>query len=92
MSKEEVASIMTYCKEKSISYKSHLDELGIPFWRFYDSRRHYADEEPRSGPGEFLQLQPDGAFTQMPSFKRRGERSLRQHQSHRIHLLHPQAI
>ena len=29
MSKEEVAEIITYCKEKGISYKSRLAELGI---------------------------------------------------------------
>ena len=34
MSKEEVAEIMTYCKENGGSYKSRLSELGIPSWNF----------------------------------------------------------
>ena len=45
MSKEEVAEIMTYCKEKGISYKSRLAELDIPAWKFYDSKSRYAKEQ-----------------------------------------------
>ena len=29
MSKEEVAEIMNYCKEKGVTYKARLEELGI---------------------------------------------------------------
>lgn len=70
MSKEEVAEIITYCREKGISYKSRLEELGIPGWKFFDSKSHYAKEQaesPASG-GEFLQLTTGGAFVPMPSF------------------------
>ena len=70
MSKEEIAGIMTYCRENGISYKTRLDELGIPEWKFYDSRARYAREQAEtSAPsGEFLQLMPGGAFVPMPSF------------------------
>ena len=64
MSKEEVAEIMTYCKEKGISYKSRLEELGIPAWKFFDSKSRYAKEQSESpaSNGEFLQLTSGGAF------------------------------
>ena len=70
MSKEEVAEIMTYCKEKGISYKSRLEELGIPAWKFFDSKSRYAKEQTESPSlnGEFLQLTSGGAFVPMPSF------------------------
>jgi hypothetical protein len=70
MSKEEVAEIMTYCKEKGISYKSRLEELGIPAWKFFDSKSRYAKEQSESpaSNGEFLQLTSGGAFVPMPSF------------------------
>jgi len=64
MSKEEAASIMTYCKEKAISYKIRLKELGLPPQRFYDARRHNGGDESTSGKGEFLQLQSEGAISQ----------------------------
>jgi len=70
MSKEEVAEIMMYCKEKGISYKSRLEELGIPGWKFFDSKCRYAKEqaESQSSAGEFLQLTSGGEFVPMPSF------------------------
>ena len=48
MSKEEVAEIMTFCKERGISYKSRLAELGIPTWKFFDSKARYAKEQAES--------------------------------------------
>ena len=70
MTKEEVAEIITYCKEKGISYKSRLEELGIPGWKFFDSKARYAKEQSESpvSNGEFLQLASGGAFVPMPSF------------------------
>ena len=70
MSKEEVAEIMTYCKEKGISYKSRLAELDIPALKFYDSKSRYAKEQADSkeSAGEFLQLTSGGEFVPMPSF------------------------
>ena len=87
MSKEEVASIMAYCKEHSVSYKSRLQELNIPQWRFYDSKRRYADEESQEGKGEFLQLQPEGVFTPAPSFRNRSERLSRKRQKPEVNSL-----
>ena len=57
MSKEEVAEILTYCKEKGISYKSRLAELGIPEWKFYEGKSRYAKQQAESpgSNGEFLQ-------------------------------------
>ena len=37
LSKEEVADVISYCKEHGCSYKERLAELGIPEWKFYDS-------------------------------------------------------
>ena len=42
MTREEVAEIMNYCKEHKVTYKSRLEELNIPVWRFYDSKSRYA--------------------------------------------------
>lgn len=47
--REEVAAIMTYCQEHSMSYKDRLAELEIPAWRFYDAKSHYAKELSRLG-------------------------------------------
>lgn len=38
MTREEVVEIMNYCKEHKMTYKSRLEELNIPVWRFYDSK------------------------------------------------------
>ena len=35
MTQEEVVEIMNYCKEHKMTYKSRLEELNIPVWRFY---------------------------------------------------------
>ena len=70
MTREEVAAIMTYCQENSMSYKDRLAALEIPAWRFYDAKSHYAKEQEQSNgrAGEFLQLVPGGSFVPMPSF------------------------
>lgn len=36
MSKEEVAEIITYCREHNVRQCERLKELGIASWRFYD--------------------------------------------------------
>lgn len=41
MTKEEVTAIVAYCDEHRKSYKSRLKELGLPEWKFYDSKRKY---------------------------------------------------
>lgn len=66
---------MTYCKEHQKSYKSRLEELGVPEWRFYEAKARYAKEqEKESQAGEFLQLTAGGAFVPMPSFAATGGR------------------
>ena len=45
MTREEVVEIMNYCKEHKMTYKSRLEELNIPVWRFYDSKSRYAAEQ-----------------------------------------------
>lgn len=42
MTREEVVEIMNYCKEHKVTYKSRLEELNIPVWRFYDSKSREA--------------------------------------------------
>lgn len=69
MTREEVAEVITYCKENGISYKERLTELGIPIWKFYDSKARYAREQEASeAKGEFLQLSSGGTFIPTPSF------------------------
>lgn len=41
MSKEEIASIVLYCKENNVSFKDRLEELGITPWRFYAAKSKY---------------------------------------------------
>ena len=61
MSKEEVAEIITYCREHNVRQCDRLKELGIAAWRFYDARRKYTTESEKQV-GEFLQLMPGGTF------------------------------
>ena len=70
MAKEEVASIVKYCNDNGVSYKARLSELGVPEWRFFESKRHYAKEQASSASpsGEFLQLTAGGDFVPMPAF------------------------
>lgn len=66
MTKEEVAGIVAYCEEKKISYKQRLDELGIPTWKFYNSKRKFAPKQDGDNAGEFLQLLPCESFLSNP--------------------------
>lgn len=71
LSKEEVADVISYCKEHGCSYKERLAELGIPEWKFYDSKYKYAIRERKEfDKGRFLQLRTgsDGSMTPFPSF------------------------
>ncbi len=71
LSKEEVADVISYCKEHGCSYKERLAELGIPEWKFYDSKYKYAIRERKEfDKGRFLQLRTgsDGSMTPLPSF------------------------
>lgn len=69
MTKEEVASIVKYCNDNGVSYKARLSELGVPEWKFFESKRRYAKEQASSASpaGEFLQLTAGGDFVPMPS-------------------------
>lgn len=70
MTKGEVASIVKYCNDNGVSYTARLSELGVPEWRFFESKRHYAKEQASSASpsGEFLQLTAGGDFVPMPAF------------------------
>lgn len=74
MTQEEVASVMHYCKESGITYKTRLAELGIPEWRFYSSKARYAKAQSGEGAGEFIQLTGGGPLVPMPSFSARNGR------------------
>lgn len=56
MTREEVAEIIMYCKEHKVTYKSRLEELNIPVWRFYDSKSRYAEEQScvNTSKGDFM--------------------------------------
>lgn len=70
MTKEEVASIVMYCNDNGVSYKSRLSELGVPEWKFFESKRRYVKEQASSASptDEFLQLTAGDDFVPMPSF------------------------
>lgn len=69
MTREEVAEVITFCKKNDISYKARLAELGIPAWKFYDSKSRYAlEQESSEAKGEFLKLYDGGSSVPMPSF------------------------
>ena len=69
MTREEVAEVITFCKKNDISYKARLAELGIPAWKFYDSKSRYAlEQESSESKGEFLQLYSGGSSAPVPSF------------------------
>lgn len=78
MTKEEVASIVKYCNDNGVSYKARLFELGVPEWRFFVSKRHYAKEQASSASSlvEFLQLTAGGDFVPMPAFAAKTGRGL----------------
>ena len=61
---------MNYCKEHKVTYKSRLEELNIPVWRFYDSKSRYAAEQSsdKTAQGDFIELPHSGSFVPVPSF------------------------
>ncbi|WP_185140266.1 hypothetical protein [Proteiniphilum sp. X52] len=71
MTQEEVASVIHYCKESGITYKTRLAELGIPEWRFYSSKARYAKARSGEIAGEFIQLTGGGPLVPMPCFSAR---------------------
>jgi hypothetical protein len=83
MTREEVAEIINYCQTNQITYKARLQELGIPAWRFYESKAKYAEEEAsEKSQGSFLQLRSGDGFVPMPSFAAKpGQRSRTKRQS-----------
>ena len=69
MTREEVAEVITFCKKNDISYKARLAELGIPAWKFYDSKSRYSlEQESSEAKDEFLQLYAGDSSVPMPSF------------------------
>ena len=57
LTRKEIAEIVQYCKENGVTYKSRLKEIGISEWRFYESKRRYAEAQASEREsGEFLQL------------------------------------
>ena len=43
LTQEEIADIVQYHNEHGVTYKSRLKEIGISEWRFYESKRRYAE-------------------------------------------------
>ena len=70
MTREEIAEIINYYKEYKVTYKSRLEELNIPVWRFYDSKSRYTTEQSsgKSDSSEFIKLPHSGSFVPVPSF------------------------
>ena len=57
LTREEIADIVQCCNEYGVTYKNRLKEIGISEWRFYESKRRYAEAQASErAAGEFLQL------------------------------------
>ena len=84
MTREEVVEIMNYCKEHKMTYKSRLEELNIPVWRFYDSKSRYAAEQSsgKTAQGEFIELPHSGSFVPVPSFAGTSGRKQKKYTGH----------
>ncbi|MGR5574835.1 hypothetical protein [Bacteroides thetaiotaomicron] len=67
MTKEEIASVVLYCKDNNVSFKSRLQELGITPWRFYEAKRSYAN----SNGNELLEIDNKGRFIACPDLKKK---------------------
>lgn len=67
MSKEEVASIVLYCKENNVNFKDRLKELNITPWRFYDAKSKYSKDNNN----ELLDISNKGNFIPCPDLSRR---------------------
>ena len=74
MTKEEVASIVLYCTERKVSFKSRLEELGIAQWRFYDAKGKYEKAKDEYSPNELLALGDKGTFIPCPPLRRKAKR------------------
>ena len=70
MTKEEVSSIVKYCNDNGVSYKARLSELGVPEWKFFESRG--AMQRSRRFPHQLrassFSLTAGGDFVPMPAF------------------------
>jgi len=75
MTKEEVASIVLYCTERKMSFKSRLEELGIAQWRFYEAKGRYEKAKDEYSPNELLELGGKGAFIPCPTLTRKAKRA-----------------
>ncbi len=62
MSKEEIASIVLYCKENNVSFKDRLKELRIAPWRFNAAKSKYSKEVK----DELLAIGNKGRFIACP--------------------------
>ncbi|MCQ2059383.1 MAG: hypothetical protein MJY71_06085 [Bacteroidaceae bacterium] len=70
LSKEEISEVISYCQEHGCSYKDRLTELGIPEWKFYDSKYRYAFQERKiKESGQWL----EDVLRQMPYYERDGK-------------------
>lgn len=58
ITKEAVASIVLYCKERNVSFKSCLEELGVVLWRFYDAKYKYG----KNASNGLLEIGDQGIF------------------------------
>lgn len=74
MTKEEVASIVLYCSERKVSFKSRLEELGIAQWRFYEAKGRYEKSKNECSSNELLELGNKGTFIPCPDLTRKSRK------------------
>lgn len=67
MSKEEVASIVLYCKGNNVSFKDRLNELRITPWRFYAAKSQYSKQVK----AELLDIGNQGNFVACPDLTKK---------------------
>ena len=71
MSKEEIASIVLYCKENKVSFKERLTELEITPWRFYAAKKKYLKIESN----DFIDIGNNGNFIACPDLTKRRDKN-----------------
>jgi len=67
MTKEEIASIVLYCKDNNVSFKDRLRELGITPWRFYEAKASMH----KNNNNELLEIGNKGNFIPCPDLTRK---------------------
>lgn len=62
MTKEQVAEIVRYCSEHSVTIRQRLKEIGVSERSFYYAKKVQRERESGVREGDFVRLLPDSPF------------------------------